>query len=214
MIDASSNQTRLEDRTVQVRDPMAIDLLLNLVAMRHFAPFVRGPQTLGTAARDIGVPPSSMAYWVGRLRRVGLIEVVELRKRAGKPIPVYVASAGEYRIPLDAMPPGAREQFLHGGRRRMYERFTAAIDTLLDRHMRDGLVIKGHPDRGIEIGFPDPVDGSEVPVTEWWGSLRLTPDDADKLNQEMSDLISRYQPDRPGRGRRDYMVVMGFAPLP
>lgn len=191
---------------------MTIDVMLNLTAMRHFAPFVRGPKALGAAAAEVGVPSSSMAYWVSRLRRAGLIEVVEMRQRAGKPIPVYAATAFEYRIPLDAMPPGLREQFLHGGRRRMFERFTAAIDKLLDTQLRDGLVIKGHPDRGVEISFPDPSEPSDVPVVEWWGGIRLTREEAKALDEELTDLIARYQRDRPGRNRRDYVMVIGFAP--
>ena len=210
MVEGVSNQTPF----VVVNDPMQVDLLLNLNAMRHFAPFVRGPRTLGEAAAELSVPPSTLAYWTGRLQRVGLLEVVERRPRAGKPIPVYRATANEYRIPLGSMSPGTKEEFMNSGRRKVFDRFVTAVDRTLEKFFSDGIAVRGHPERGIEIGFVDPPDGRTPPVTEWWGIVELTDDEATSLHVELNDLVRRYSHDRPEKGRRSHVVVVGLAAEP
>ena len=109
MEETLSNESRTP---VVAREHMAVDLLLNLDAARRLAPFMRCEQTLGSAAAELEMPASSLAYWVGRFQKAGLIAIVRREPRAGKPIPVYRAIADEFQVPLDAMPPGLRDEFL------------------------------------------------------------------------------------------------------
>ena len=104
MTDILSNQTRV----MAVTEHRAVDLLLKLASTRCLGPFMREEHTLGSAAAELQMPASSLAYYVGRFVNAGLVEVVRLQTRSGKPIPVYRATAEEFRVPFDAMPPGRR----------------------------------------------------------------------------------------------------------
>lgn len=187
---------------------------MNLTATRRLAPFMRGEHSLGTAAAELDVPASSLAYWVGRFVRAGLVEITRLQPRAGKPIPIYRAVAREFHIPLDAVPPGAREEFLHGGRRHVFEQFTRAVDRAARHYFERSLRVRSHPVRGVEIGFAEQDDDDAVPMTEWWGSVTLTDAEAKEVQAIFDDLNTRFAIDRdePGRRRRRYMMLYGLSP--
>lgn len=208
MPDLHSNQPLV------VRDHLAVDLLLNLTATRRLVPFMHAEHTLGSAAARLEVPSSSLAYWVGRFRKAGLLVVSRVQPRAGKAIPYYRATAAEYRIPFEAMPPGARESFLEGGRRHMFERYVAAADHAAERYFKGGLRIAGDPDGGVELGFVEPDDVGSAPVTEWWGTVSLTADEAAEVHRIMEDVHTRFGRDRKEPGRQRYLMVMGLAPRP
>jgi hypothetical protein len=210
MEDDVSNQPRVQ----VVRDHLGVDVLCNLTAARRLAPFMRNEQTLGSAAAELEMPSSSLAYWVGRFRRAGLLEIVRHEARAGKPIPVYRATADEFRVPLDAMPPGAQDEFLMSGRRRLFEQFTDAVNTAAWPWFQQGLRLRAQADGGMELGFVEPDRADAPPVTEFWGGLYLSNDDATTLRTEMEALMARYTSDRKGPGTRRYIAVVGIAPEP
>ena len=195
-----------------VRDHVGVDLLLNLTATRRLAPFMRGEHTLGTAAAELQLPASSLAYWVGKFVRAGLVEVVRHEARAGKPIPIYRAASSEFHVPLDAMPAGRRDEFLHGGRRHMFDEFRKSVDRLAQQYYQRGIRIKGHPDRGIELNFIEPDAPPPVHVSEIWGSVALTAEEAAELQRTIEALGERVRTTREGPDRKEYVVVMGLAP--
>ena len=209
MVDTLSNETeRLTSR--EVRDHLAVDLLMSLKGTKALVPFLHGEHTLGSAAREARLPASTLAYWVGRLLRTGLIEVCEVRPRAGKAIPVYRATAEEFIIPLDAMPPGAREEFMHGGRHQAFETFVTSVDrsAVLNR----GLYVRRDPGGGVAIGFDEADAATSSPVTEWWGTVHLTPDDAAELRSRLDALVEEYGNRPKAKGTRRYVMVVGVAP--
>jgi hypothetical protein len=208
MKEVVSNQPRM----LVIRHHLGVDLLCDLNAARRLAPFMREEQTLGSAAHELEMPSSSLAYWVSRFRRAGLVEIVRHQARAGKPIPVYRATADEFRVPLDAMPPGAQDEFLMSGRRRLFEQFTESVNIAAWPWYQQGLRLRPQPDGGMELGFVEPERADSPPVTEFWGGLRLSDDDAAELRREMEALMARYTNDRTGPGKRRYIVVVGIAP--
>jgi hypothetical protein len=209
MKEDDSNQPRIK----VVRDHLGVDLLMNLTAARRLAPFMRAEQTLGSAAAEVDVPASSLAYWVGRFVRAGLVEVVRTEPRAGKPIPVYRAVADEFRIPLDAMPPGSEDALLAGGRRHMFDEFTGAVNRAARPWIANGLRLRSHPDRGMELGFVEPDRTDLPPVTEWWATVTMTDDEAAEVRRLLDDIAARFGKDHEGPGRKRYVTVLGIAPL-
>lgn len=191
---------------------MAVDVLMDLTAARRLAPFMRREHSLGSAAAELSIPASTLAYWVGRFTRAGLVEVTRTVPRAGKAIPMYRAVSGEFHIPLDAIPPGRRDELLHGGRSHMFAEFTKSVDVQIAKHLRRGLRIKSHPDRGIELNFIEDDEPLPVPVTEWWGAIALTEDEARELQQTIEELSNRFRANREAPGRKEYVVVMGLTP--
>lgn len=208
MEDTVSNQTR---ETV-VRDHLGVDLLLKLAATRCLGPFMREEHTLGTAAAELEMPASSLAYYVQRFVRAGLLEVVRHQARAGKPIPVYRATAESFHVPFDAMPPGVRDEFLNGSRRHVLGEFTKAMDHQITRHLDAGVTVKCHPVRGVIIDLGDDARGGRTDITEWWGKVRLTEDEAREYGAALSELARKYGNDEAGPGRRTYITMFGLTP--
>lgn len=213
MKDIVSNQTPLSQTVMIVRSHDAVDLLLNVQAARHLAPFMRTEQSLGSAAAELGRRPSSLAYWVDRFVRAGLLSVVREQPRAGKAIPFYRATADEFQVPFDSMSPGTAAEFLHGARKVMVQEFAKSVERAARDHFTDGIRVTGHPERGMSISFIEPKgEGGTSPVTEWWGKVALTKSEADELQKEMETLVSRFSNDRPARGKSRYLIMVGITP--
>ena len=89
---------------------------------------------------------------------------------------IYRATADEFHIPFDAMPPGKRDEFLHGSRHRILDRFATAMERQITRRRDSGLRVLPHPVRGVAIDFLDNDKLADVGATEWWGAIHLTDD--------------------------------------
>lgn len=208
MTDVVSNQTRVE----VVRDHLAVDLLLKLSSTRCLGPFMRTEHTLGTAAAELEMPASTLAYYVKRFVRAGLLEVVRLEPRAGKPIPVYRATADEFHIPFDAMPPGRRDEFLNGSRAKVLDAFITAMTREITRRGDSGLRVLPHPVRGVAIDFIEREGLGDAGITEWWGKVGLTDDEARAMRDELQAVIEKYSHDEDAPGRRMYISMVGLVP--
>jgi hypothetical protein len=206
MEEVVSNQLRIE----VVHDHLAVDLLLKLASTRCLGPFMRAEHTLGTAAAELEMPASTLAYYVKRFIHAGLLEVVRVEPRAGKPIPVYRATADEFHVPFDAIPHGIRDEFLSGSRQRMLARFSESMEHQIMRRGNRGLRVKPHPVRGVSIDFLDGDALHDVAATEWWGSIDLTEEEALAMRDELQAVIAKYVDDRPSRGRRPYLSMIGL----
>lgn len=201
------------NQPIVVRDHVGVDLLLKVNTLRHLTPFLQGEHTLGTAAKAVGVPASSLAYWVQRFLKAGLIEVTRLEPRAGKPIPHYRAVSSEFQVPFDAMPPGVRDEFLLRGRKFAFDQFIAASNLAAAATFRDsGIRIVASTGRGVELSFVEPADLADHDVTEWWGMCTLNDDEATELSHALKELQVRFGQDREGPGRTRYHLVLGLVP--
>jgi hypothetical protein len=149
---------------------------------------------------------------VKRFIRAGLVEVVRLEPRAGKPIPVYRATADEFHVPFDAMPPGTRDEFLDGSRQKVLSAFTTAMHREITRQFDSGLRVQCHPVRGVAIDFMEGARATDLGITEWWGKVRLTDDEARELSAALQALIDRFSNDQPGPGRHNYISMVGLVP--
>lgn len=214
MVDALSNETLPYTAPIIVREHMAVDLLMNLDAARRLAPFMRREHSLGSAAAELEMPASSLAYWVARFVKAGLLKVVRLEPRAGKAIPIYRAVTDEFQVPLDAMPAGLRDEFLNGGRRHMFEEFTKAVDAVAEKYLRGGIRVRCHPDRGVELNFLEADAPLPVHVAEAWASIALTDEEAAEVEALLDQLSKRVTAHAEGPGRKQYVMVLGLAPKP
>jgi len=208
MTEVVSNQTTVK----VVRDHLGVDLLLKLPSTRCLGPFMRAEHTLGSAAAELEMPASSLAYYVGRFVKAGLLQVTREQARAGKAIPVYRSTADEFHVPFDAMPPGRRDEFLNGSRKLVLAEFTAAVDRAITDEGGSGIRVLADPVRGVQIDFIDGSRSPDIVATEWWGKLTLTDDEARRLSDELEDIARRYTGDRPGPGTRSYIAMFGLVP--
>jgi DNA-binding transcriptional ArsR family regulator len=212
MTEHVSNETTPARRVVAVTDHLGVDLLLKLSAARCLAPFMRTEHTLGSAAAELEMPPSSLSYYVTRFQRAGLVTVVRREPRAGKPIPVYRATADEFRVAFETMPPGMRDQFLNGSRHHVLSEFTAAMDREVVRRFDGGIRVSSHPVRGMQIELVEGDTPDDLGITEWWGKIRLTEQEAHEYAAALRALAERFGNDTPGPDRRTYITMLGLVP--
>jgi hypothetical protein len=198
-----------------VTDPAQIDLLLDVTAAQRVGVFMGREHTLGTAAEELSIPASSLAYWVKQLLRAKLITITRLEPRAGRAIPHYRAVADEFIIPFAAMPPDAHEQFVGSARSLMYEKLTAAVDSSRrNNHNGVGVRISMQPNRHLEFGVTKEDPPPLTKAIESWGEIGLTTEEHAELSKALNDLIDRYSIGKPVRGRKKYMMVIGLARAP
>jgi hypothetical protein len=202
-------------RSLTVTDPAQIDLLLDVTAAQRVGVFMGREHTLGTAAAELSIPASSLAYWVKRLVRTKLIAITRLEPRAGRAIPHYRAVADEFIIPFALMPPDAHQQFIGSARSHMYEAFTTAVDTSGRNNQKGaGLRITMQPNRHLEFGVTKQDPPLPAKAIESWSEIGLTTEEHAELSNALDDLIDRFATGKPTRGRKKYLMVVGLAPAP
>ena len=103
-----------EQRTVT--DPAAIALVTDRRALRYLTPFLRAEHTLTSVAAVIEKNPSTVAYWIPRFVRAGLLEHRGDETRAGRAMPRYRATAQSFLVPYRSVPFDRRVALVDGGR--------------------------------------------------------------------------------------------------
>jgi hypothetical protein len=199
------------DRLV-VRAPGAVQLLTDLKAIRYLAPFLRQPHTLSSAAEVLEKPTSTIAYWIPRFVREGLLVELSPTTRAGMAMRRYRASALQLVVPLDAIPLDRRVALLDEGRHRTLRRFLDGLDEAMVAAHVGGLVFQAHGDdapTGISITVDDQ---PETPhIYDSWLLAPLTTEQAEQLAGEMAALVEKYANGTKGR---PHIFHLGFAPEP
>jgi hypothetical protein len=210
MTDLVSNQT-----SMTVRHPAQVDLLMSVTGAQRAGVFMGREHTLGTAAAELSIPASSLAYWVKQLLAAKLITITRLEPRAGRAIPHYRAVADEFIVPFAALSMDARERFVGAARAHMFEQFTTAMDRgRLQRNKHSGVRISMQPNRHLEFGLTDPDPPTPTKALESWGEVGLTVDEHAEFTQALEALIERFGQGRPTRGRKKYVMMIGLTPAP
>lgn len=196
-------------------DVRAGRLLVDLDAMRDVTPFMRAPRSIADVARERNVTVDRFAHRVRRLVHLGLLHVAEVRPRAGRPVRLYLSTAGTFFIPHTVVP---------------FEDVMASVDQQYAPRLIGALAVEGVTDPTRDtFGTTVYVDGSGelrlhttsqagTPVDvlaphrpalfNAWVPLNLTFEQAKALQGEMSALLQRYS---GGQGER-YLVHLALAP--
>ncbi len=193
-----------------VTDAAAIALLVDRRALRHLTPFMVESHTLTSAAAALHVRPSTLAYWLPRLQRAGLLRRLGEVARAGRAMPVYRAAARQFTVTIGHVPFDARVRLLDDGRLRVLRRF---LDGLDEAFARSSAVALGFSSSGAGITAVELVETEstrqERPYTDGWMFLHLTEPDAREFARELEQLLLRYA----GRtGPTKYYAHIGLAP--
>jgi hypothetical protein len=201
----------------EITDPDAVMLLSDLHALRFLTPFLRDAQTLSSAAAALERSTSTLAYWIPKFVRTGLIVHLGDERRAGMAMPRYRPPATQLVVPFRALPFDRRVALLDGGRMRVLRRFLDGLDEAVER------------DRAMSLGFSsdaphsfaiEMVETSDHRVargyTDGWMTMRLSPTTRGELSQAMEALIAKFNERRAGNrsGARRCIVHAGVAPDP
>lgn len=197
----------------------ASDVLMDPRALRHLAPFLGRAVTITQASEETGEKPNTTLKRVRRYLDVGLIEVVDVLPRRGRPTKVYRTVADVFFVPFEA----TRSDSLEGA---LAER-DSYWESLLRRNVvRARLETLGNwgtriyrDERGrLQVQTAVTPDAnastlhSSAPAvfSAWRDAVMLDFDDAKALQRELFELLRRYQ--RPGGSQR-YILRLAMAPV-
>jgi len=198
--------------TAEITSPDAIAVLTNLRSLRYLRPFMVAPQTLSSAAAELNKPVSTVAYWIPRFRRVGLVEHLGDTTRTGMAMPTYRATARRLTVPFDKLPFDSRVELLDSGRMRVLRRFLDGLDEALEAEEAFSLAFfaEGEGQFAIDMVESD-ASRDQRGFTDGWRTFRLSTDEAREFARELEALIEKYGHDT---GPRRYVAHMGLAPEP
>lgn len=201
---------------LQASNPQAIRILVDPDAAEWLKPFIRQPVSVKVAAEEMKVSVQAMHYRVQRMASAGLLKVVSIERRRGRPVKRYRSVARVFRVPLQRVPPALLEALEHGVPwHRLLQRGAKRVlhpslypDELLIGMDEDGVL---NFDFGPRLGRMH-LDPSAPPVLGLHtAGLWLNWVDAKALQREIDALWERY---RHRRGAKRYVFVVGLAPYP
>ncbi|CAN0136887.1 unnamed protein product, partial [Phaeothamnion confervicola] len=182
----------VQDRCV-ITDPRAVELLFDLRASRMLAPFISSEHTLSTASVALGVAPSTLAHWIPKFVRTGLLVPTRVEARKGAPMRWYRTPGASLFVPIAAVPAATRMEFLGAGRQRVLDLFVAGMDERVANDASTGVSFTSTGPVGVDVDLePAPAQRDE-PWTEFWGTLDLTRSQAHALAEELAAVVSRYR---------------------
>lgn len=204
----------------RVDDPVAARLLTNEGFRTVLDAFIGRERSVAEAAHELRLGLDATLYRVRRLHRAGLLELRGMRPRGGRPVKLYRAAHEVWFVPFESLPHADLEETfleLHVAHAHVMAR--AAARTLGDsawsgyRIERDGegrLWMRGVRADGSAF---DAASGTPGP-TDAMVELRLAPDDALRLNAELTALLQRYVAlDRSDEGPANRAVLFASVPL-
>lgn len=182
-----------------IKDPDTIALLLDTTRVTMLLPFRLRPCTAAGAARERGVKPNLMAYWVERFVEAGLLEPVEAdaapgEKRRGQH---YRTTAGEFiLLPGDGFAASEIVERQYGDLwRKLRDLVDADTDTVASRWAIKVFLHEGRFLVRQEV--PVELVGTDrmVPAgnaLNLWLTLRFDRATAEELRAELEELFVRY----------------------
>jgi len=90
--------------THRVQDEQQAKILSDTKAFGYFRPFLAQTSTVSQAAEKVACNLDTMLYRVKTFLKAGLLEVVRIEKRAGRPIKHYRSVYDAYFIPFSTTP--------------------------------------------------------------------------------------------------------------
>jgi hypothetical protein len=163
--------------------------------------FVRHPASVGDAAIAWEMDPRRAHYYVQRLERLGLLRVVAVRARAGRPIKSYRAAGDSFFVPNHAVPKEYGDELSRELRESISGEFSQS-----DGGMLCTAALNGSPRLRI-VRSRKPAKRAQ----EFWRVLDLHPDDVSLLAHEITALFNRYQRAPAPIGGQTYLVHAAIA---
>ena len=211
-----------------MKDEAAARVLLDPRSRRALKPFVGREASLAEAARESGLPMSTLAYRVKLYLKLGLLEHTRTEPRGGRAVKYYRAPASFF-VPFNATPLATTSALSQAAFLEMQRLLDASIGAAWDEAAGAGREIGLHvlDPRGDRLTWnvephPDADDPGRFfngllapdgpPVWNTVKVLRLSREAAKRLQHEIAYLTAAYTPEE-GEGAREYIVRLAMAPL-
>ncbi len=215
-----SGRVAAADGAQRVDDPAAAKLLTHEDYRAVLGAFLGRERSVTEAAQELRLGLDATLYRVRRLHQAGLLEVRAVQPRAGRAIKRYRAVHDAWFVPFEALPYADLEETfleLHVAHARVIARAAARA---LGRSEWSGYRIERNEDgrlwmRGVRMdGSGVGSTAADAGATDAMLELRLAPDDALRLNRELTDLVTRYTAlDRSADGPPNRIVMFASVPV-
>ena len=204
----------------RVDDPSVAKLLTKEDYRAVLGAFLGRERSVAEAAAELRLDLDATLYRVRRLHQAGLLEVRSVQPRAGRAVKRYRAVHDAWFVPFEALPYADLEETfleLHVGHAHVIARAAAHA---LQRSEWSGYRIERNEDgrlwmrgvRGDGSGFG--IAAVDAGATDAMVELRLTPEDARRLNRELTELVTRYTAlDRSDEGPTNRIVMLASVPV-
>lgn len=187
---------------------------MNPANLRLLEALRAGRPSASELALTLNLPLSKVHYLLEQLVDAGVAEVVEVERRAGRPIRRYRMERDWY-VPFEVTPASTLEELVGGQARALMDRFTHGLMKLQQDDGREwGFRLVYSETHGLSLGITD-VHGEqpfrEEPVMATWVALRLPRVRAQELRSRLEALLHEF--DEPGaEGAEPFTVGMFLAP--
>lgn len=178
-----------------IRDPALGALFASSRYRRILMLFASAPLSIAEAAKRYDLDLKRLHYHVQRLERAGLLNVFDVRPRAGRPIKRYRASSSAYFIPEEVLPKPFGEE--------LAAELRASLSTGAARSNRGMLLTVGP--RGEPVGRVIAAEGSPPEAFELWRVLRLNRAEVARLRQELDHVLRSFE-GRTDAGGQVYLI--------
>ncbi len=197
---------------LDITSPAAIAMLTNLRSLRFLQPFMRGSHTLSSAAAALGRPTSTVAYWIPKFVRVGLLVHLGNEERPGMRMPRYRAPARQLTVTYKKIPVDSRVALLDEGRLRVLRRFFDGLDEAIESTAAFSLAFAGSDELGTSVEMIE-TDGTprRLHYTDGWMTFHLSDADAIDFAADIEAVLAKYA---DHKGPRRYIAHAGLAPDP
>lgn len=201
-------------------------LLSDPAARTYFVPFLARARSVKAAAEEVGCRLDAMYYRVRRFVRAGLLRVVEVTPRAGRPIKLYRSVADAFYIPFRLTPYAEIEERIRRDVQAEDARLVVALARAVRASGLEGRRLYRAPDGEVMMeasGDPGPRDDWAATVRAWpdhrpvaervSGELELTHAEARALLLAFGELAARYRaPEHDVDTRKPYLFQFAVVP--
>ena len=189
-------------KPVRVRTEKAAAAFADPRRRRLMFELMRGECALQDLARAADMGLSLALYHVRRLAVLGLVREVRRKRRAGRPVRIYAATAAAFFVPAVLMPEKDENPMME---------FRTALRQARRDDMDGGTVFflnEGRP--CMRRTGPDLGARSGPVAFDNWRMLALSDSDARRLAADLDAVLERYSGRRSGK--RTYLIHAGLAP--
>jgi len=174
-----------------VENPAAAAVFTNSRLRRILMLFAARELSLGEVARQANLDLKRLHYHAGRLVALGLLNVVGVRSRAGRPIKLYRAAATSFFISQDVLAMSSTEGLANELRELLAAEEQRSMEGILFSVGKEGEPAA----RLIPLATPS------GRAFELWRILRLSAADFAELRADLDAVLSKYQQRLAAKGR-------------